>query len=399
VANDSKVYGFGRKPQYLRWTTIIEHQLFAADKKAADGAIKEEEALKRVPPKAKRRGKPAGGASMVHFENTKKNDPTKTPLAVEAWFKATKPTGVLIARGGPAQGYALHLEKGRPVFSIRSANEIYSVTAKQKIVGRWVHLAGVLSADKKLELFVDGKSVGKADAAFIASDPKQTLQIGGDDAGEVGKYKSPNLFTGIIEEARVYFGEVSAEEIARHSANPNDTAAAKARLILHSDFADGKAKNRAEEKEEGTVKDATAAEGKRGAALAFKPKASMRNANRSGGSSIKRDWTQDIPLLVQAMLLSGKTLFIAGPPDIINEEETFTKLVNKDEKIQELLAEQDAALNGKDGAHLWAVSTADGSKLAEYKLDALPVWDGMAAVEGQLFISTRNGSVVCFGAK
>ena len=399
VADDSKVYGFGRKPQYLRWTTIIEHQLFAADKKVAEGSLKEEEALKLVPaPKARRRGKAAGGASMVHFGNTKKNDPTKTPLAAEAWLKATTPTGVIVARGGPAQGYALHLEKGRPVFSIRSANEVYSVTAKQKTTGRWVHLAGVLSADKELELFIDGKSAGKAKGAFITSQPIQTLQIGGDDAGEVGKYRSPNLFTGMIEEARVYFGEVSPEEIAKHAATTKDTAAAKARLILHCNFAEGKAKNLAEEKEEGDVKDATAAEGQRGAALAFKPKPSMR-ANRSGGSTIQRDWTQDIPLLVQAMLLSGKTLFIAGPPDIINEEETFSKLVNKDEKIHEALSRQDAALNGKDGAHLWAVSTADGSKLAEYKLDALPVWDGMAAVEGQLFISTRKGNVVCYGAK
>ena len=34
VTDETNVYGFGRKPQYYRWSTTIEHQLFAASKKA-----------------------------------------------------------------------------------------------------------------------------------------------------------------------------------------------------------------------------------------------------------------------------------------------------------------------------------------------------------------------------
>ena len=30
--DETKIYGFGRKPKYYRWTTPIEHQLFAANK-------------------------------------------------------------------------------------------------------------------------------------------------------------------------------------------------------------------------------------------------------------------------------------------------------------------------------------------------------------------------------
>ena len=41
VADESNVYGFGRKPQYLKWTTTMEHQLFSANKKAADQALDE----------------------------------------------------------------------------------------------------------------------------------------------------------------------------------------------------------------------------------------------------------------------------------------------------------------------------------------------------------------------
>ena len=54
-----------------------------------------------------------------------------------------------------------------------------------------------------------------------------------------------------------------------------------------------------------------------------------------------------------------------------------------------------AAFEGKRGAMLWAVSAADGKRLSEVKLDAMPVWDGMAAAGGRLYLSTRDGSLVC----
>jgi hypothetical protein len=45
------------------------------------------------------------------------------------------------------------------------------------------------------------------------------------------------------------------------------------------------------------------------------------------------------------------------------------------------------------------VSAADGKVLAEYKLDALPVWDGMSVAGGRLFVSLKNGSVICMGGR
>ena len=44
-------------------------------------------------------------------------------------------------------------------------------------------------------------------------------------------------------------------------------------------------------------------------------------------------------------------------------------------------------------------SAAGGNKLSEVKLDAPPVWDGMAATTGRLFISTMDGKVVCLGKR
>jgi hypothetical protein len=93
-------------------------------------------------------------------------------------------------------------------------------------------------------------------------------------------------------------------------------------------------------------------------------------------------------------VLAHKTLFIAGPPDLVDEEQAFYR--PDDAEIQTRLREQAAALEGRKGALLWVVSASQGEKLAEYKLENLPVWDGMAAAEGGLYLVTKDGKVLCF---
>ena len=98
------------------------------------------------------------------------------------------------------------------------------------------------------------------------------------------------------------------------------------------------------------------------------------------------------------MVLADKTLFVAGPPDVLDEEESFKRIMARDEKVQANLAEQDSALKGAKGGMMWAVST-DGQKQAEYKLASLPVWDGMVAADGRLYLATMKGEIVCFEGK
>jgi outer membrane protein assembly factor BamB len=57
-----------------------------------------------------------------------------------------------------------------------------------------------------------------------------------------------------------------------------------------------------------------------------------------------------------------------------------------------------ASFEGRLGAQLWAVSAADGKKLAEYPLDALPVFDGLIAADGNLYLSSQDGKLTCFAA-
>lgn len=105
------------------------------------------------------------------------------------------------------------------------------------------------------------------------------------------------------------------------------------------------------------------------------------------------------PLCISAMALAAKTLFVAGPPDVADETQMLGYLPGADDETNRQLLAQEAAWRGERGGWLWAVSTDDGTKLAEYRLDNIPVFDGMSVAEGKLFMSTTNGSIVCFRAK
>jgi hypothetical protein len=63
-----------------------------------------------------------------------------------------------------------------------------------------------------------------------------------------------------------------------------------------------------------------------------------------------------------------------------------------------LLARQEDAYAGGQGGRLWVVNKADGKAVARYALDTIPVFDGMAAAGGRLYLSTIDGRVMSFTA-
>jgi outer membrane protein assembly factor BamB len=107
-------------------------------------------------------------------------------------------------------------------------------------------------------------------------------------------------------------------------------------------------------------------------------------------------WSDRTPVQVSAMVLAGKTLFVAGPPDLVDEEEAAREF--DDAEIQKQLAEQQAAFEGRRGAILQAVSTDGGEQLAAYRLDSMPNFDGMATAGGRLYLSATDGTILCLGA-
>ncbi len=101
-------------------------------------------------------------------------------------------------------------------------------------------------------------------------------------------------------------------------------------------------------------------------------------------TKIKGYWSKPLEMVVRAMVLADDTLFIAGPPELLTSPSGS----------QNLKAAQ-AAYEGKKGAALWAVSTKNGKKLSEYRLDSPPVLDGMIAANGKWYISSMDGKVLC----
>jgi outer membrane protein assembly factor BamB len=100
------------------------------------------------------------------------------------------------------------------------------------------------------------------------------------------------------------------------------------------------------------------------------------------------------PIHVRAMVLANETLFVAGPKDVVDEEQAFNN--PNDGEIGDGLAEQSAALEGSKGGLLLVVSASDGRKITEYELESPPVWDGMAAANNQLYMAAKNGKISCF---
>lgn len=52
--------------------------------------------------------------------------------------------------------------------------------------------------------------------------------------------------------------------------------------------------------------------------------------------------------------------------------------------------------NGR-GGHLHVASSTSGEMLGTASLASAPVWDGMAAAGGRLYVALRNGTVLCMG--
>ncbi|TWT51858.1 Serine/threonine-protein kinase AfsK [Thalassoglobus neptunius] len=376
------VYGYGRKPQYYKWTTVLEHQLFASPPEPPEVKITKATTNNN-------------NGSFAQFKPTAHLDPTGKPITVEAWFNATKPNGVIVARGGPTDGFALALKNGRLGFHVRSDFEHASISDSKRVIGGWHHAVGVLNDDAQMTLYVDGEEVAQGTAkGLLATNPKQALEIGSDEGTAAGDYKGQNGFTGSIDEVRLYFSATSAEKIRERYMDGVELADDP---VLSVSFDNENSKDESEYSNPGTLKSGKPVPGKFGNAMMFVAKARRSGGNRNAmASQLQPKWTADIPIYVRGMCLAERTLFIVGPADIIDEEETFKQITEQDQSVVALLARQDEILAGKEGCQLLAVNADTGEIDGTVDLKTLPAWDGLAAAQEKLFLSTLDGDVICF---
>ncbi|MFQ6132883.1 MAG: PQQ-binding-like beta-propeller repeat protein [Armatimonadota bacterium] len=110
-------------------------------------------------------------------------------------------------------------------------------------------------------------------------------------------------------------------------------------------------------------------------------------ADKGGARQARTEliWAVDDRIQPRAMVLAGDVLLVAGWLDALAIEERTG------------IALYPAAPDPRP-AVLRALSTRDGKTITEYGLSREPVFDGMCAAYGRLFISLKDGTVLCMGA-
>ena len=371
VFDDEKAYGYGRKPQYYRWTTPIEHHLFRADK------------ITDQDPSARE-------GSFVTIKKSKSLNPAGTPLTVEAFVKAQGKSGVILVNGGDTHGYALFLAGRKPRFALRIDKKPIVVKSDREIGEEWTHLAGVVNENGIAELYVDGELVARAkDRGFLARHPAEGLNLGADEGTTVGGYNGSNPLKGILDEVRIYARALSGAELARHAAAGPFLPGDSRKLVLRYSFEKDGVIDASGKGNDAEAEGVKSAEGRIGKGLAF-----TGRTRPTSDFLIRHDWTRDLPLFARALIKTGDRLFAAGPLDLVDEEEIFWQM--DESRIQEKLREQALALEGKKGGMLMAIEAADGTEAARYPLENPPVFDGMITAGGKLFLATTAGTLVCF---
>ncbi len=115
---------------------------------------------------------------------------------------------------------------------------------------------------------------------------------------------------------------------------------------------------------------------------------------------VRSDWGVDVPLLATGLVLAegadgeDGSLILVGAPHTVSERRVGRGVV----QAREQLRDQALALDGRQGGVLHVASTKDGSELFGRKLPHVPVFDGLAAAYGRVYVSLADGSVMCLSA-
>jgi len=136
------------------------------------------------------------------------------------------------------------------------------------------------------------------------------------------------------------------------------------------------------------------------------PKAMQLTKGKGGWQDVilrtmkyEHTWRSDVPLYPQAMLVNNTTFFLAGSPRFDEEAAAQRLAASPTDRFpfEPLLQDALDKFEGRKGGVLCAVDKADGKELMQVELPSSPVFDGLIAAAGRLYVSTIDGSVVCLG--
>jgi hypothetical protein len=104
--------------------------------------------------------------------------------------------------------------------------------------------------------------------------------------------------------------------------------------------------------------------------------------NLEGTPAGRPKWSQSMPLQIRAMVLTDPYLFVAGWEDAVAVDP----------------AEHGVPMDGgSKQAWIWTLDANDGRTVSRLRLDADPVFDGMAAAYGRLYLPLQDGALICLG--
>jgi outer membrane protein assembly factor BamB len=88
-------------------------------------------------------------------------------------------------------------------------------------------------------------------------------------------------------------------------------------------------------------------------------------------------WQQLVPQRIRAMVLAGDKIVAAGPADQLNPNDPLD------------------AFESRSGSLLNVYSTKDGKLVSSQPMESFPAFDGLAAANGKLYLSTEDGKIIC----
>jgi outer membrane protein assembly factor BamB len=93
--------------------------------------------------------------------------------------------------------------------------------------------------------------------------------------------------------------------------------------------------------------------------------------------TVKPRWMKYLPIRARAMVATGDKVYVAGPPDVLRKGDEL------------------AIFEGRAGGRLRTVAAASGETIQELKLESPPVFDGMIAAYGRIYVATEDGKLHC----
>ncbi|RYX86531.1 arylsulfatase [bacterium] len=120
-------------------------------------------------------------------------------FTITAKFNADSPSGVLVAQGGVARGYALYLKEGKLTFFVHRQQIKTELATPQTVTGAHTVVAKI-AADGTMSLALDGQApITVNSPGVIKALPKDGVSVGFDQGDPVGNYTGENPFSGTID--------------------------------------------------------------------------------------------------------------------------------------------------------------------------------------------------------